>query len=78
MPRKRNTAPQSPKITTSQEAPGALEIQIEASEYPQDGLYLVNPHGTIHSVTPEHAAWRLKQPGYRLATEEEISGYHTR
>lgn len=37
--------------------------------------YLVNPGGAIHGVDREHAAWRLKSAGWRLATEEEIVVY---
>ncbi|MBN1991352.1 MAG: hypothetical protein JW953_01515 [Anaerolineae bacterium] len=37
--------------------------------------YLVNPSGTIHVVTREHAETRLKQTGYRLATKTEIAAY---
>lgn len=39
----------------------------------QRGNYwIVNPRGAIHGVTREHAAERLRQPGWRMATEEEI------
>ena len=37
--------------------------------------YLVNPSGTIHGVTREHAKMRLKQVGYRLATGAEFKKY---
>lgn len=37
--------------------------------------YLVNPGGAIHGVDRDHAAWRLKTAGWRLATEEEIATY---
>ncbi len=39
------------------------------------GTYIVNPHGTVHQVTREQAEWRLKKPGWRLATGEEIERY---
>lgn len=37
--------------------------------------FIVNPHGTIHGCTREHAADRLKQPGWRLATKTEVDAY---
>lgn len=37
--------------------------------------YLVNPGGAIHGVDREHARWRLASPGWRLATEDEITVY---
>lgn len=37
--------------------------------------YLVNPAGAIHGVSRDHAAWRLKTAGWRLANEEEIAAY---
>lgn len=37
--------------------------------------YLVNPAGAIHSVDYEHAQWRLKDPGWRMATEKEVATY---
>lgn len=39
-----------------------------------DGVFwLVNPAGAVHNVDKEHAQRRLMQPGWRLATEPEIS-----
>lgn len=35
--------------------------------------YIVNPAGAIHSVTREHAAGRLRQVGFRMATKDEIA-----
>lgn len=35
--------------------------------------YIVNPAGAIHDVTREIAKMRLKTPGYRMATQEEIN-----
>lgn len=35
--------------------------------------FIVNPAGAVHEVDREHAAWRLKQPGYRLATADEVA-----
>jgi hypothetical protein len=37
--------------------------------------YIVNPAGAVHTVTREHAAERLRQPGYRQATKDEIEQY---
>lgn len=35
--------------------------------------WLVNPAGAIHQVTKEIARARLRQPGYRLATKDEVA-----
>lgn len=43
-----------------------------AGDAPAKAYFIVNPHGTIHSVTREHAAARLRQVGYRMATKEEV------
>lgn len=41
-----------------------------------DGAYyIVNPHGTVHSCDRDHAAGRLRQAGWRLATDGEIELY---
>lgn len=37
--------------------------------------YLVNPAGAIHEVDYSHAKNRLRQLGYRMATDEEITIY---
>lgn len=37
--------------------------------------YIVNPKGTIHIVTQEHAKARLQLPGWRLANKDEIQKY---
>jgi len=34
--------------------------------------YVVNPAGAIHEVTREIAAHRLRQPGWRKATPDEL------
>ena len=34
--------------------------------------YIVNPHGAIHDVSREHARMRLRQPGWRMATQAEV------
>lgn len=41
----------------------------------EKGFYIVNPKGAIHVVDEQHARWRLKLPGWRLATEDEIKAY---
>jgi len=41
----------------------------------ETAYYIVNPAGTIHVVTYDHAKNRLRQVGYRLATDEEIAVY---
>lgn len=41
-----------------------------------DGAYyIVNPSGTVHTVTREHARTRLRKPGWRLAEDHEIELY---
>lgn len=35
--------------------------------------FIVNPKGTLHEVTREHAAERLRIAGWRLATKDEIA-----
>lgn len=37
--------------------------------------YIVNPKGAIHDVSESHARARLKMPGWRLATKDEIADY---
>lgn len=37
--------------------------------------YIVNPAGAVHEVTRDHAVVRLKQPGYRMATPDEVAAY---
>ena len=37
--------------------------------------FIVNPKGTIHIVTREHAQSRLASPGWRMAVSEEIAAY---
>jgi hypothetical protein len=39
----------------------------------QPDVYIVNPHGAVHSVTHKLAEELLQQPGFRLATEAEIT-----
>ena len=40
---------------------------------PAPGRYfIVNPHGVIHECDADHARWRLRMPGYRLATLDEV------
>lgn len=39
------------------------------------GFYIVNPKGCVHSATREHTAERLRLPGWRLATDEEIEAF---
>ncbi len=35
--------------------------------------WIVNPSGTVHSCDRAHAAERLREPGWRMATAEEIA-----
>lgn len=41
----------------------------------EKAYYIVNPKGTIHIVTEDHARARLRIVGWRLATKEEIAAY---
>ena len=43
-----------------------------AAEQPRR-YFIVNPAGAIHEVDREHARWRLAQPGWRVATPDEIA-----
>lgn len=50
---------------------GPLSAPVEA-----DPVYLiVNPHGTMHVVTADHARERLRLPGWRLASADEKAAY---
>lgn len=40
--------------------------------------FIVNPAGAVHEVTREHAALRLRQPGYRKPTAAEVAEYRSR
>lgn len=35
--------------------------------------FIVNPKGAIHEVDREHARERLRLPGWRMATPEEVA-----
>jgi hypothetical protein len=37
-----------------------------------DIVFIVNPAGAIHDVSQSHAQWRLRSPGWRLATKAEV------
>lgn len=41
----------------------------------EKAYYIVNPSGAVHIVTREHAKGRLRQPGWRMATDKEIKAY---
>lgn len=40
-------------------------------------FYIVNPAGAVHTVDRDHCKYRLRQVGYRLATEDEIKAYQS-
>lgn len=40
--------------------------------------FIVNPAGTVHEVTADHARTRLQQVGWRQATKEEVQEYLNR
>ncbi len=50
--------------------------QYDTSDLSKPGYYIVNPKGAVHECTKEHARMRLKQIGWRMATEEEEAKYH--
>ena len=41
-------------------------------------VFIVNPGGAVHEVFRVHARERLRSPGWRIATAEEIAEYHAR
>ncbi len=49
------------------------EMPIEQSENEEREYWIVNPSGTVHSCDRAHAAERLREPGWRMATAEEIA-----
>jgi hypothetical protein len=51
------------------------KAQASKQEAKEKAYFIVNPSGTIHEVTREHATGRLRQVGYRLASKEEIAAY---
>lgn len=55
------------------------EAKPKAKRQKANGVYyIVNPGGAIHSVDRDHAAWRLRTAGWRLAAEDEITVYLSR
>ncbi len=40
-----------------------------------DVFYIVNPAGAVHTVARAHCKARLRQVGFRLATDDEIKTY---
>ena len=38
-------------------------------------FFVMNPHGTIHEVTRDHAAELFKNPGYRKPTADQVKQY---
>ena len=65
MPKKTQDAPkpESPKAVP----PGPRTPK------PDRVYYIVNPAGAVHMVDREHAAWRLADPRFRVATDAEIA-----
>ncbi|NOK59128.1 MAG: hypothetical protein GFH27_549283n412 [Chloroflexi bacterium AL-W] len=67
--------------TDSTSADEVVETETTEAESSEDTLtppaeksyHIVNPRGAIHVVTREHAASRLRQAGWRLATKQEIA-----
>lgn len=65
-----------PTTTEDEQQPAEGAAATPIKRQGVDGnYYLVNPGGAIHSVSRDHAAWRLKTAGWRLASEEEIATY---
>lgn len=56
-----------------QPAPAPKPARRRRGGEPERVYHLVNPKGAIHTATREHARVRLAQPGWRLATAEEIA-----
>lgn len=80
--KKATTAPAEPTEEAATEQPTEqppTEPEAPPAPVKRQGVkgvyYLVNPGGAVHGVDREHAAWRLKTAGWRLATEEEIATY---
>ncbi len=55
--------------------PGAVEAagRPPAASGPETEQYRVHPAGAVHSVDRAHALRRLREPGWRPATEAEIA-----
>ncbi len=47
----------------------------DTSDLSKPGYYIVNPSGTVHECTRDHARMRLRQVGWRMATDEEVAAY---
>ena len=60
------------EATSKSTAKKAPKRQAKGGNY-----YIVNPAGAVHGVTKNHAAWRLKSAGWRLAEEDEIEKFLT-
>lgn len=37
--------------------------------------YIVNPAGAVHNCDRDHAQWRLRTAGWRLAADDEIARF---
>ncbi len=48
------------------------ETGVEQAEGEEREYWIVNPSGTVHSCDRAHAAERLREPGWRMATAGEI------
>jgi|GEM_PF-2652974 len=55
--------------------PQAQEKKAPEKKEKRVRYFIVNPAGAVHQVSREHAQWRLKQAGWRMATDEEIARY---
>lgn len=47
----------------------------KSAEGKRSRYFILNPAGAIHEVTKAHAAERLRQPGYRQPTKEQVKAY---
>lgn len=45
------------------------------SKKTRSAYFIVNPAGAVHEVSREHAAQRLRQPGFRKATADEVKAF---
>ena len=69
----------SPTAVGDESGATVKPVEPQAKPVKQQGkagvYYIVNPAGAVHSVERDHAAWRLRTAGWRMATEEEIAAY---
>ncbi len=70
---KQNKQPTASPAAVRVSATPSTDLAIPAG--PEDTVYVVNRFGTVHSCTRKHAELRLRLPGWRMATADEIAAY---